>query len=518
MTLPLSIDSNVTGLAIAEESAIKTVSSPTWRGLEPNSYSKFGANFPSVAREPINSTRQKNRGTITDLQSDAQFNTDLTERNMIRLLQGFMFANIVEKANTQSINGAAVVITATAVDGYSAAAGLATAPSLFLARHLVLGRFFTNPINNGLGFVSTVSGTKVTITGKTMIVETPPATAHIQAVGYRCAAGDLKIAVSGALVNLTTATLDFTTLGLTVGEWIFLGGDAAINRWVTASGGIGTNCGYARISVIAAHTLTLDLTMFTPSLDADAGGLQQVDMYFGKIIYNATVPANIVRRTYQLERQLGSDGVGTQSEYITGAVPNEFTLNEPVAAKITCDLSYIGLGYETYDGTTGIKAGTRAAALGENAINTSHDIYLTRLSIVDPTTLNPTGLFAYVSDLKMTINNGAEAIKALGVLGGFSYSIGDFAVTASCTAFFQSIAGVNAIKNNTDACLTSIIARGNSGIFFDLPLLTLGGGENKVVKDKPIDVDLTQDGAKNLAGYTMMVGFWEYLPTIAQPV
>lgn len=518
MALQLSVDSNSTGLAFAEELSLKTLPvTPTWYALEPNSYSKFGATFPSVSREPINALRQKKRGTITDLQASGELNIDLTQRNLIRVLQGFVFANILEKAATIPFNGTALALTNTAVDGYTAAAGLLTPPQGFLARHLVLGRNFANAINNGLGFVSAAIATKLTITGKTMIVETPGATANVQAVGYRFPAGDLKIAISGNLVNLTNAATDMTTLGLSPGEWIFLGGDAALNRWVTGVLGV-INTGYARILSIATHLIVLDLTTFAPALDADAGALQQVDMYFGKVLFNATVAGNIVRRTYQLERSLGSDGVGTQAEYVTGAVPNQFVLNQPTASKITCDLSFVGLGYETNTGTVGLKSGNRVAALGEPAINTSHDIYLTRLSILDPATLNPTALFAYASDLKMTINNNTSPVQALGVLGGFNAAVGNFDVSGTVTAYFQSVAAVTQIKNNTDCCLTTIMARNNQGMVFDIPLLTLGGGENKVVKDKPITVDLTQDGAQNALGYTLMFCTFEYLPTIALPV
>lgn len=523
MALQLSVDSNSTGLAFAEEQSLKTLPvTPTWYALEPNSYSKFGATYPSVAREPITDTRQKNRGTINDQQSNGEFNIDLTQRNLIRLLQGFMFANLIEKAATIPFNGTALALTATATDGYQAASGLTTAPQNFIARQLVLGRNFVNSINNGLGFVSAVAAGKLTITGKTLVVETPGATANVQAVGYRFTAGDLKIAASGANINISDTTADFTTLGLSPGEWIFLGGDAAINRWVTASAGIGINCGYARVKSIAAHLLVCDLSTFTVSTDVDAGGLQQVDMYFGKVLFNATTAANIVRRTYQLERQLGSDGVGIQAEYVKGAFANQIVLNEPTANKITCDLNFVGLDYETVTGTVGIKSGTRSAALGEQAINTSHDIFLTRLSILDPTTLNPTALFAYCSDLKLTIDNGVSPVQALGVLGGFNAATGDFDVSGSVTAYFQSIAAINQIKNNTDCCLTTIIARGTGGLgagmVFDIPLLTLGGGDNKVVKDKPIEVSLTQDGAKNVLGYTLMFNTWEFLPAIALPV
>lgn len=511
MTIPVSVDSNITGLSIAEEQSIKTLPvTPVWYSLEPNTYSDFGANFPSVAREPINATRQRLKGTITDETVKGGFNIDLTQRNLTRFLQGFFFADAIEKPATQPFNGTQVALTAITATQFQAATGLAG----FKVNGLINAKGCGASANNGLAHITVVAAGALT-TDKALTAEGgPPATAQLETVGQRGAAGDLHISISGSNVLLTSTALDFTTLGLSVGEWIFLGGDAAINNFVSAPA---NNQGYARIGAIAAHTLTFDLTAFTPLLDADGGGLQKVDLYFGKVINNAVTSGNVKRRTYQLERTLGNDGVGTQSEYIVGAVADELVLNITQASKIAADLTFIGMDVEQRSGTTGIKAGTRVGLPGESAYNTTFDVYLSRLAVVDPTTLNPLPLYAYVSDLKLTLNNAAVPNKAIGVLGGFDLTQGNFAVSGTTTAYFQTIAAVAAIKANSDVCLQVILARANAGMIFDIPLLQLGGGGNKVEKDKAIMADLTQDAGKCIAGYTMMGIFFEYLPTVAMP-
>lgn len=518
MPLPTSIDSNVTGLAIAEELSVKVLpGSPIWYGLEPNTYSTFGATFPSVAREPINATRQRLKGTITDETVKGAFNLDVTQRNLTRFLQGFFFADAIEKPATQPFNGTQVALTSISATQFLATTGLAG----FLINALVSVKGCGIPGNNGLAHL-TASAAGALTTDKALTAEAaPPATAQIETVGIRGAAGDLRIALSGAAnVALTSILLDFTTLGLTVGEWVFLGGDAAINRWVTAVIGVGnqdTNLGYARIFSIAAHTIIFDLTSFIPLLDADAGGLQKVDIYFGKVIVNATTAAAVKRRTYQLERQLGSDGTGIQSEYLTGCVADQFILNVTDATKVAADLTFVGLNVENNSGATGVKTGTRVGLLGEPAFNTSVDVFLSRLAIVDPTTLNPLPLYGFVSALKLTINNTASPIRSIGTLGGFNMTEGNFAVSGTITAYFATIAAVAAIKANNDVCFQLIMARANAGMVIDIPLLQLGGGAAAVVKDKAITVSLTQEGAKNIAGYTLMACFFEYLPTQAMP-
>lgn len=518
MTLPVSIDSNITGLSIAEEATLKNLPvTPIWYGLEPNTYADFGATFPSVSREPINATRQRLKGTITDETVKGGFNIDYTQRNLTRFLQGFFFADAIEKPATQPFNGTQVPLTSVSSTQFLASTGLAA----FLVGSLVNAKNFINAANNGLKHITVVAaGALTTDTAGNVAEASPPASAQLETVGFRCAAGDLKIAVAGALTNITSAALDFTTLGLNIGEWIFIGGDAAINRWLTAVPGVGaadTNMGYARILSIAAHLLVCDLTSFAASLDADAGGLQKVDMYFGKIINNAIAATNVKRRTYQLERTLGNDGTGVQSEYLTGAVADELVLNVKDASKLTADLTFMALDVEDRSGATGVKSGTRVGLPGEAAYNTSTDVFLSRLAVVDPTTFDPLPLYAYISDLKLTINNGASVNKAIGSLGGFDVTQGNFSVSGTVTAYFATIAAVASIKNNANVCMQTIFARANSGFILDIPLLQLGGGAAKVEKDKSITVAITQDAAMCPAGYTLMGIFFEYLPTVAMP-
>lgn len=502
------IDSNVTGLAYAVEASLKTLpGSPVWYELEPNSYSDFGGELSNVARAPINPSRQRKKGKIVDLDASGRFNTDITRSNMTRLLQGFFFADAREKFATQPLNGTAVPITS--VDGtledYKAAAGLDGA----VVGSLIKASGFGESANNGLKTVTTVTATAITVSEDIVDEAAPPSAAKLETVGFQGAAGDLDLTVSASSIVLESTALDFTTLGLTVGEWVFVGGDATGNKFVN------NEPGYARISSIAANALGFDDTTFTASTETGTG--LEIQLFFGTVIRNEKDPALIKRRSFNIERQLGQDANGTQSEYLEGAISNEFTLNIPQADKLNADLSFVAMDNTQRDGTQGLKAGDRVSARAEDAFNTSSDIYRIKMNVVDPATLNPTALFGYVSEASIAINNNVTPNKAVAVLGAFDATAGDFEVSGSVTAYFSEVAAVKAVRNNSDVALNFIAAQNNTGFVYDIPLLALGGGRLNVEKDAPITIPVDTNAAECEAGYTLLLSSFAHLPDAAMP-
>lgn len=507
--MPLEkIDSNVTGLAFAEEATLKVLpGSPVWYGLEPNSYSDMGGEITNVARSPINQSRQRQKGTTTDLDASGGFNQDFTQTNFTRLLQGFFFADAREKPNTAPLNGTQIDLTSvTATDEYAAASGL----TIFKPGHLILASNFSTTTNNGLKLVDSASATLVNV-AQTLVAEaSPPANAKIEAVGFEFPTTDASLVVSGTTsIKLVSAATDLTTLGMTPGEWIFIGGDDTLNNFASNAEG------YARIKSIAATNIEFSETTFTPATDAGTG--KKIRIFFGTVIRNEKDPNLIVRRSYNIERQLGQDDDGTQSEYLIGSIANEFTLNVPQADKLNADVAFISLDNEFRNGLEGVKAGTRVAIPGEAAYNTSSDIYRLRMNIVDPLNLNNTALFGYVTEMTMAINNNATPAKAVGVLGAFEVTVGDFEVSGSVTAYFSTVEAVRAVRNNSDVAMNIIAAQDNKGVAFDIPLTSLGGGRINVEKDAPITVPLEPAGAENSLGYTMMTVFFSYLPNVGMP-
>lgn len=502
------IDSNITGLRYAEEASLKTLpGSPVWKGLEPNSYNDFGGNLTKVARNPINPSRQRKKGVTTDLEAAGGFNSDFTQTNLQDLMQGFMFADFRAKGESIDIP---------AVDGTNDEYEI-TDTTDFYVGSLVFASGFTNAANNGLKLVDTVTASTSIAVAEDLVAEaSPPATSKLVVVGFEGTTGDLEIDATGTLPKLISTTKNLTQLGLVPGEWVFIGGDEAGEQFAQEE-----NNGWKRVRSVATNAITFDKS--DAAMTTDDGSGKTIRVFTGRALKNETGTL-IKRRTYQLERTLGapddSSPSQVQSEYLTGAVPNTFTMNVPTADKVTADLAFVALDHELRDGATGVKSGDRPAIAEADAFNTSSDVTRLRMSLVSDTDEAPTPLFAFVTELSVAINNNASAAKAVGVLGGFDIIVGTFEVSGNVTAYFSNVSAINAVRNNSNVTLDFAAVKDNAGFVVDLPLIALGDGRANVEQDQAITLPVSMDAATAAAidanmDYTLMMVFFDYLPDLA---
>ncbi len=621
-----TVDSNITGLAIAEEVCPGILPNmdddgflPTWYEAEPNSYpDNFGGTLKTVARSPIKANRQRSKGVTVDLDAGGGWTTDYTQNNVTRLLQGYFFADAREKATSAPLNsltpavltdsstdtitgtdlprmraGDIVVVTGSTLnDGvpnivasssdtelvgssnfvdetFPADAAVSVVGKAFGAGAVAITvsadvgtiRLGTAPVAATAVYTQITAkpddGETVTIGETTYTFRTAPAVAYDVLIGasITTAVQNLTAAINGATtltpanpdvsavdggagVTTVTARLKGTTentiattevvangswnhatltggtgvsllaLGMIPGEWGFLGGDGALNHFAN-------NIGYFRVGSINDQNIVMDRTSW--NVEAEAAGAFTIQIFTGVLIQNENDPALIKKRSYQLQRTLGRDADGTQSQYVTGAVPNTLDLNVATADKLTVDLAYIAMGVEYRTGAQGLKAGTIFPAANEDAINTSNDIYEMAMSVIDETNSNPTRLFGYLSEAKLSINNNASIIKGVSKLGGIGVNVGIFEVSGTATAYFQNVAANIAITENADVDQHFIVAKHNAGFVYDIGLLTLGGGNIKIEANKPITIPLTTDAGQNKNGSTLTLTDFGYLPTLAMP-
>lgn len=505
------IDSNVVGLRYVREASIGVLpGSPIWRSLEPNGFNDFGGQLTTAARNPINPGRQRKKGTVVDLEASGGWGQDVTQASMQELLPSFFFSETdlpVAFGGTGEITG---VVTLT--DDFQAASGL----NVFSANDLVFAAGFTEATNNGEHLVTGAIATALTV-ATNLVDEAPPAGATLEKIGVQSTAGDLDIDTTGSLPAMTSTTLDFTTLNISPGDWIFVGGDLAIEGFLTA-----VNNGWKRVRSVAANSMTFDKSIAAMATEVNAA--QTVRLYVGRSQRNK-VGVDIARVTYQFERTLGAPDdaapASLQSEYIVGSVGSTLAMNFTTASLLTVDLAFLALDAEQFTAAEGLKAGgTRPTLQSEEAFNTSSDVSRIKLSQVVAGDEAPSPLFAFVEEFTLDINNNLTLEKAIGVLGGFDISAGTFTVGGSVTAFFSDIAAVKAVRDNADVTLDIIGVKNNKGFVIDMPLLSLGDGRPTVEQDAAIKIPLTLDAASGsqidtALDHTLNMNFFQRLPDVA---
>lgn len=463
---------------------------PTWKLTEPNTINTFGAEIATVARNPISKTRQRRKGTTSDLDSAVEFEHDLTGEAMVDFIEGFLFATAENPTVIRRLQAGANFNNLAADDdpgtpgtesGFTHDALSAAIPAGFL----VFSRGFTNSANNGLFEVTGDSTTTVTeVTVSSFVDETPTEAsgASLEVAGVRAGAGDLDFNVSGITATITSTTLDFTTLGLTVGQFIHVGGLVAGNQFDGAN-----NFGYARVTAIAANTLSLD-KLFSGAT-TDTANSEQIDLLYGRFIRNVDVDAsNFVERTFQFEFAAPNllSGPATGFEYAIGNYCNSMALNLPLTDKATVTFGFVGLSTDDITSTRKTNAATPVLPNQTTAFNTSSDIARLRIQKTDET-----GITTCFKSLTLTFNNNVSPEKCLGTLGATFVNFGNFDVDIEAQVLFTSEEVTNAIKNNTTVQMDFVLTNDNGAIAFDVPSMTMGDGSREYPVNESVLINVS---------------------------
>lgn len=511
MPLVNKIDSNVTSFAYAQEQSLGVLpGSPSWKRVLPNSYSDFGGSVTSVTSNPINPSRQKKKGVVSDLDVTGGFNANLNFYSLQDFFSAFMFADFRRKG---SVRVTAVDLDAGNPDEYEV-----SSTTGFLVGSLIKGFNFSNAANNALNTVTVVTAnTSVEVANGLLVAEaSPPTTAYIQTVGHIGAAGDLDIDSSLDLPALTSTTLNFTTLGLVVGQWVFIGGDAAGTKFSNSA-----NNGFKRIRSISQNRLVFDKSV--SEMVTEASTAETIHIYFGDVLRNES-GSSIIRKSFNLERTLGASDSASpgqiQSEHIKGAVVNEVTINVPTSNIATVDLNFVGIDHLQRTGSQGVLQSSVTSPQASEDVNTTSDISRIRLATVTNTAEAPTPLFAYITEATINISNNVTPNKAVGVFGAFDITAGQFTVGGSMTTYFSTVAAVSAVRDNASLTLDMAFVKNNQGIVLDIPLITLGEGRLNVEQDQPIMLPLSMEAAtaEELGtgfDHTLLFTFFGYLPNLA---
>jgi len=484
---------NNLGLAYAAETSLGVLpGSPSWKTLEPNAINTFGSSVTTVARSPISKERQRRKGTVTDLDSAVEFDGDMTLDHFIDFAEGFMFA---------SFTGPVVTVptaVAAATDDYAVPTMAAVIP----AGRLVYARGFTNADNNGLKVVdSGGTTTSVPVTDSLVDEASPPTNAELALCGVRTAAGDLDVDADG---NITSAALDFTTLGVRAGQVVWVGGDAAINRFTSAA-----NKGFVRLVSVAAHLLAIDKTGQT--FVTEANTTQEVDIYFGRFLRNVAVDdSDYLEQSFQFEGTYpnlmagGADGY----EYAKGNYCNTLGFELPLTDKATLGFAFVGTDTDVPTVTRASGASTPIIPLQTGAFNTSADIARLRVQEADET-----GLSTDFKSLTFNINNNVSPEKVLGQLGAKYMNTGNFEIDIEAQLLFTDGAVVEAVRENRRVTMDFSVRNDDGAIVVDVPSMTLGDGSREYPVNESILINTTaQAYGDSTLGYSVGVSMFPYAP------
>ncbi|AUR83962.1 major tail protein [Vibrio phage 1.046.O._10N.286.52.E3] len=474
-------DSNATGLAVTKSDVFDA--DTKWLYMEPNEIGSFASTIEKVARDPITKDRQRRKGSITSVATAPQFTADMTLEMIHFYMDTFLFSiwkglqpnsyEVVETSggNTYTVEtGGAVLTTGT----------------------LVFADGFVNPENNGLKTVASATATTLVV-NETLVDETAASSVRLYVVGVRGATGDLQI---DAEQNLTSTTLDFTTLGLTPGQYINIGGALVANQFTNATG-------KARIAQIETNRIVLEAR--DAAYTADVGTGKEVDILFSAFVRNVPVgDVDFLKQWYHMEAAYNTDPM--LYEYADCCINNTLAINNALQDKAVLDLAFVGK--DLLPPTDTPRDGVRSNQTETEPFNTSSDIMRLRVSDVDDN-----GVTTFFKDTNISINNNVAAEYVLGQLAAEFMNFGNFEVDIETTAVFTDAILLNAIRNNTTLGIDMAYKNGDGGFVLSLPCGTFGDGSKSLPRNEKVKLTTPFMAHRDEdRGYTMGVSLFWYLP------
>lgn len=440
-------DSNRVSLGIVREvTAGTTPATPAFQALRITG-------TPSLAFAPVTVTSNEIRAdrNVSDLiLVGAEAGGDVGHELSYGALDLILEAAMAQAWTTQNKREGAQ-ITGIASNVITVATGDA-----FAVNDLILLEGFGDA-NDGVVFPAITTTNATTITAASGLTDngSPPSTARVYKIGVQGATGDIDAAASPN--RLTSTALNFTLLGLLVGDWIKVGGPLAANQLPAA----GSN-GWCRVSAIAAGALTFDVV--PTGFGASASTTENVWLYLGDRVRNGTT-----KLFHSLERRY-LDHSPVTYEYFVGMLVNSLALTLGTQAIVTAVANFAG--FSSSVGNTRFAGATDVAAPANSVMNTSSNVgRIGRGSSGVVTGPN------YVLDAAFTINNNSRRQNAVGSLGSVGIGVGECTVTGTLNAYFGDKSLLEDVLNNTARSL-DIRVQDNAGkvLVFDMPRLKYSQG------------------------------------------
>lgn len=430
---------------------------------------------------------QASQGGINAELSYLQNSTFLSD-----VFRSAMFSDWLNTPERDNDGTADSVITAVtnSTDVYTVTTGAA-----FVAGQLLRATGFTNAANNGIFKITTGGATSVAVLGANLVAESaPPAAARLKVVGFEGASGDITATSTG----LGSTSLDFTTLGLRVGQWVKIGGtaDATQFAFLVTAGATARAAAFARITAIAATALTLD--NLPAEWTTDSGTGKTIRVWFGDQIKNGTTPTSLT-----IER--GFLGQAVPSYIVNkGMVCGQLDIQISSKQKINLSTTWMGLSGGV--STTALDASPDAQTTGQVMAANAN---VGRLAEGGSRLTSPN----WAMEFSLSINNNLRTNESVDESSPVAIREGECTVTGSINTYFGSKDMLEKFYNGTVTSFNSRVAKNNQAIILQIPRVTLRGGGNPAASGKNTDVMAAYEysGSKDgLTGASILVDRMEY--------
>ncbi|NEV75466.1 hypothetical protein DYI24_00020 [Rhodopseudomonas sp. BR0C11] len=414
--------------------------------------------------DPIK-TMQSSGGGINFELSYPEDNSPLSE-----LIRSTMFNPWVNTPTFENDGAADSVITdaGTTLDTFAVVGGGAAVK----LGHLVRATGFGQSANNQIFRAASATDTTIVGSGLNLVAEAAPAgTAKLKVVGFQGAAGDITALADG----LGSTALDFTTLGLTVGRWLKIGGsaDASQFAFLVSAGAKKRKAAWGRVVSVTANKITLD--NLPSNWTADAGTGKTIKVWFGDWIANGVSPTSVT-----IER--GFMGQATPS-YIWnyGMVVNTMSLDINSGDKIKGSFNMMGLGGGA--DTTPLDASpdpvTTNLVMAANA-------NVGRLGVAGAQLVGPN----WAKSLSFQIDNNLRALDAVDDDAPVAINDGECKVTGKLETYFGSLAELQSFYAGTPRQINGRVDKAGQAVVFQAPRAIYRGDGNPSASAKNTDVML----------------------------
>jgi len=374
--------------------------------------------------------------------------------------------NTPQRANDGTADSVITAVTDT-TDVFTVTTGDA-----FVAGHLLRAIGFSNAANNGIWKVTTGGATSVAVLGAGLVAEAaPPAAARLKVVGFEGASGDVTALADG----LGSTALDFTTLGLRVGQFVKIGGtaDATTFAFLVTAGAAARRAAWARVTAIAATKLTLD---HLPSgWTTDSGTGKTIRVWFGDQIRNGTTPTS-----FTIERGFMGQAVPT---YIVNLGMHAGELQHSITSrqKITGSVTFTGMGGS--QSTTSLDASPEAVTTN---VVMAANANVGRLYENGGRLTSPN----WAQELTFTVNNNLRTNESVDETSPVAVREGECTVSGQINTYFGSNAMLQKFYDGTPTSIASWIEKNGQALVWQFPRVTYRGDGNPNASGKNTDVML----------------------------